>query len=271
MDNEIETKLIGKGEAGEEYQVDIDEKVLTKRYYVDYYDMFDGWGLFGFFPERLLDDLRVASKLCDDLNEKLAEGNKQCGEHFGVIDSLTNREIYCGLDEKYKLKIVEKQDKKIDKTVTDKPDSNKSDSYDRYREVAEEIAIIINEDLLDSSDFDKNKIVDVLKRRFDINKEDMGKILTSEITMFNIYSGKTFTIPIFGILAFETIDIRPIIPGKIFPNYNLENKYDGYTENGVFRKIDRWTELLDSAIKNPMLVFASFIAGISVAYIIINI
>ena len=36
-----------------------------KRYYVDFYD---GWGEFGFFVERLFDDLSSSIKLCDRLN-----------------------------------------------------------------------------------------------------------------------------------------------------------------------------------------------------------
>lgn len=74
----------------------------TKRYYVDFYDMIDGWGSFGFFTDRLFNDLPEAIKLCDKLNSKLPEGNKNCGEHYGVIDSTVNREIYCGQDKKYK-------------------------------------------------------------------------------------------------------------------------------------------------------------------------
>lgn len=78
----------------------------TKRYYVDFYDMIDGWGGFGFFPERLFDDLDLAVKLCDKLNSELDKSNKECGEHFGVIDGTINREIYCGMDEKYKANIL---------------------------------------------------------------------------------------------------------------------------------------------------------------------
>lgn len=78
------------------------EENKTKRYYVDFYDMMDGWGTFGFFTDRLFDDLPGAIKLCDKLNSELPEGNKNCGEHYGVIDSTVNREIYCGQDKKYK-------------------------------------------------------------------------------------------------------------------------------------------------------------------------
>lgn len=83
----------------------VNEKDHMKRYYVDFYDMFDGWGGFGFFVDRLFDDLPDAIILCDRLNGELKEGNKKAGEHYGVIDNLINREVYCGLDEKYRAKI----------------------------------------------------------------------------------------------------------------------------------------------------------------------
>lgn len=289
MENEIGIKANGKIEVGEKDRVDEVRKCQTKKYYVDFYDMFDGWGGFGFFPERLFDDLTLASKLCDELNEKLEEGNKRCGEHYGVIDSTTNREVYCVLDEKYKLKIselrhfpgidlpiLEKQDKKIDRqesdmSVADETYVDKPHIENRYQEVAEEIISVIEENLFDVGNFDKDQIVDILKRRFDINKEDIEKILMSDTTMFNIYSGETFTIPMFGMLAFARDDIRPVISGKIFPNYDLKNRYNGYTEDGVFRSINRWTEFIDSVRKNPMLVFASIVAGVSVSYTIIDI
>ena len=78
----------------------------TKRYYVDFYDMIDGWGDFGFFPERLFDELDLAIKLCGKLNSGLDKSNKECGEHYAVIDKLTNMEIYCGMDEKYRANIL---------------------------------------------------------------------------------------------------------------------------------------------------------------------
>jgi hypothetical protein len=66
-----------------------------KRYYVDFYDGFDGWGLFGFFTDRLFDDLEEAKKCCDNLQAKLNQSSKDFGEHYGVIDKELNMEIYC--------------------------------------------------------------------------------------------------------------------------------------------------------------------------------
>lgn len=77
----------------------------AKRYYVDFYDMIDGWGSFGFFTERLSDSLLGAIDICDKLNSELDSPNKDCGEHYGVIDDITGREVYCGMDKKYKEKI----------------------------------------------------------------------------------------------------------------------------------------------------------------------
>lgn len=78
----------------------------TKRYYIDFYDMIDGWGDFGFFLERLFDDLDLAIKTCDKLNSELDKTNKDCGEHYGVIDGTINQEVYCGMDEKYRTNIL---------------------------------------------------------------------------------------------------------------------------------------------------------------------
>lgn len=83
----------------------VDKEDQMKRYYVDFYDMFDGWGTFGFSTDNLSDDLQEAIKKCDRLNSELAKGNKDCGEHYGVIDSQVNREVYCGQDGAYKEKI----------------------------------------------------------------------------------------------------------------------------------------------------------------------
>lgn len=88
-----------------------------KRYYVDFYDMIDGWGYFGFFTDMIFDDLPDAIKLCDELNSKLPDGNKKCGEHYGVMDSTVQREIYCGQDKKYKEEVGKMIDVLVDTFV----------------------------------------------------------------------------------------------------------------------------------------------------------
>lgn len=82
-------------------------ETIEKRYYVDFYDMIDGWGEFGFFTDRLFDDLQEAKDICDKLNSKLDISNKSCGEHYGVIDSRLGKEVYCGIDEEYKRNVIE--------------------------------------------------------------------------------------------------------------------------------------------------------------------
>lgn len=53
-----------------------------KRYYVSYYDMIDGWGLFGFYTERLFYNEEDAIICRDKLNKTVS---KNCGEHFGIV------------------------------------------------------------------------------------------------------------------------------------------------------------------------------------------
>ncbi len=93
------------GNYGEEERMEIGKKDQKNMYYVDFYDIFDGWGEFGFFTDRLFDNLDDAIELCDKLNNELNNGNKSCGEHYGVIHGGTSGEIYCGLDEKYETSI----------------------------------------------------------------------------------------------------------------------------------------------------------------------
>jgi len=64
-------------------------------YYVDFYDMIDGWLGWGFWPDRLFDNPDDAKKKCDELQAKLHDDNKKAGEHYGVICGETSREVYC--------------------------------------------------------------------------------------------------------------------------------------------------------------------------------
>lgn len=285
-----------------EKEVKVDEKDQMKRYYVDFYDMFDGWGTFGFFTDRLFDELPDAIKLCDKLNEELDKNNKNCGEHYGVVDSKVNREVYCGQDEKYRekyklsdlskhiseliasegkkdereKKIDEKTSKKIDENASKKDDekaskkNNDSNSKDRYQEVAEEIVDEIKFDLLDSTGFDSTQIENVLRRRFDIKNEETGRLFLTETVMFNRLSGETFTSPMFGILSFIGFDVFPIISGKMFPNYDIRNKYIGYTDNGVFHRVNGWTEFVKSVKRNPQIVLMSMFVAYAVTYTLLS-
>ena len=66
------------------------------RYYVDFYDAFDGWGgEFGFYLDRVFDALEEARTCRDNLNKDLPSGNKSMGEHYGIIDRQSMTEIEC--------------------------------------------------------------------------------------------------------------------------------------------------------------------------------
>ena len=57
-----------------------------KRYYVDFWDMSDWWGTWGFWPERLFDSLDETRACRDQLNAELADDNPSSidpGEHWG--------------------------------------------------------------------------------------------------------------------------------------------------------------------------------------------
>lgn len=125
--------------------VKVDEKDQMKRYYVDFYGMFDGWGEFGFFTNKLFDELPDVIKLCDILNGKLDKENMMCGEHYGVIDSKISREVYCGQDEEYKKKIfgldIQLLKSGMSDVVGQDGKVSESEHNDRYKGTAEEIAV----------------------------------------------------------------------------------------------------------------------------------
>lgn len=68
-------------------------EMKTKPYRVDFWDSFDrSWvGL-----QQDFEDLAEAVALCDQMQAELPQGNKDCGEHYGVIDLRLGREVYCG-------------------------------------------------------------------------------------------------------------------------------------------------------------------------------
>lgn len=69
----------------------------NKKYFVDFYDMCDGWGgLAEYFPQDQFDDILEARKHCDSKMKKLDKNNKRCGEHYSVIDLTTGKEVYRG-------------------------------------------------------------------------------------------------------------------------------------------------------------------------------
>jgi hypothetical protein len=82
--------------------------VSSPRYYVDFFDAFDGWGHpfdafdlaegwgeWGRWPECLFDSLDEARACRDRLNASLPEGNRSVGEHWGIHDRTVGHEIEC--------------------------------------------------------------------------------------------------------------------------------------------------------------------------------
>jgi hypothetical protein len=61
------------------------------RYILSFYDMIDGW--IGELDSS--DDLEAMMKERDRRQAGLGEGNKAAGEHYGVIDQQTGREVDC--------------------------------------------------------------------------------------------------------------------------------------------------------------------------------
>lgn len=68
---------------------------MTKRYLVDFYDMIDGWCYMAERNGWEYDTFDEAKIKCDDLMSELDESNKRAGEHYGVIDTVMRREVYC--------------------------------------------------------------------------------------------------------------------------------------------------------------------------------
>jgi hypothetical protein len=72
---------------------------MDVRYRVDIYDAFDGWGLSGLppgtDPSNEYDDLEKAKESCIEKMKKSGLPNSM-GEHYGVIDLTTRREVFCG-------------------------------------------------------------------------------------------------------------------------------------------------------------------------------
>ncbi len=145
---------------------------------------------------------------------------------------------------------------------------DESEPKDTYQEVAEEIVDVIKHDLIDPSKFDVGQITDVLRKRFNVKDESIGRTLISDVTLFNPDFGHTFTIPLFGLPIFS--DAMPI-SGKCYPNYDIRNKYMGYTNNGVFHRVTEFGVFWGSVKRNPSVVLASIIAGLSVGYTLLHI
>jgi hypothetical protein len=56
------------------------------KYAIDFYDMIDGWCHMVDHKENQFATWEEAARARDKENEELAQGNKDCGEHYSVID-----------------------------------------------------------------------------------------------------------------------------------------------------------------------------------------
>ena len=129
---------------------------------------------------------------------------------------------------------------------------------DKYDDVAIQIinTITIKDDEqkrlcgLGGEDIQK-KVSEILKNNFNVIYEEKGKDLMKDIRAFDPESGHEFDAPLFTIPMFVPFGAKIIQPDT-FPNYGIENKYIGYTEKGIFYKINDFTRFMRRARKNPL-------------------
>ena len=137
---------------------------------------------------------------------------------------------------------------------------------DKYNDVAMKIIEIIDDGKKDLDEDIQKKIVDVLENNFNVKDEEIGKRLLKDMWLFDPESGHEFYAPLFTIPILSPLGVKVIQPDT-FPNYGIENKYIGYTEKGIFYKINDFTRIMRRARKNPLPVILLFI----LAYILIAI
>lgn len=146
---------------------------------------------------------------------------------------------------------------------------------DKYDDVTLQIINIIKKNFSADSDskhiYDdiRKNIDDVLKNNFNIEYEYLGRKLAEDIRLFDYESGYEFVVPLFSAPLFIIKGVK-LIDNNIFPNYDIENKYIGYTERGIFYKIDDFTLFMRHMKKRPLTVIASFILIYMIIYIIIK-
>lgn len=136
---------------------------------------------------------------------------------------------------------------------------------DKYDEVALQIVDTIKENFSDRSDSNhdindniQKKITDVLKNNFNIRAEDMGMSLLKYVNMFDPENGYEFDTPLFTIPMLIPVGAMTISP-ETFPNYDINNKYIGYTDKGRFHQINDFTVFMRHMRKQPLAVIAFFI------------
>lgn len=107
-----------------------------------------------------------------------------------------------------------------------------------YDDVALEIKAAIKDDLFDSDQFDKEAVVKVLERNFNVAYQVAGKAFLECISMFNRDTGAVISdVPGAYMVVFMMYGYEPVIPGRMHPNYDVNNEYVGYTKDGKFYRM----------------------------------
>jgi hypothetical protein len=133
------------------------------------------------------------------------------------------------------------------------------ESTDRYEDVVAQIVEVIytGSNYKFGEDVQK-KIIDILKNNFDIRYEDMGRNLIQDIRMFDYRNGYEFETPLFVMPVLSTLGVMMITPER-FPNYSIDNKYIGYTDNEIFYRINDFTLFMRYVRKQPLAVIILFL------------
>lgn len=133
----------------------------------------------------------------------------------------------------------------------------------KYKEVTLQIRDVLKEELFDSKQsFDEEKqkeVAEILKKNFNIKDEEMGKVLTKDLWMFEPESGYEFNTPLFAVPMFLPFGAM-IIQSETFPNFNVKNKYIGYTDKGKFHRMDNIRKFIRHTKKDPVASIIMFIA-----------
>lgn len=136
------------------------------------------------------------------------------------------------------------------------------ESVDSYDEVAMQIVDTIKENFSDSNrkldDEIQKKIADILKKNFDKRYENIGRNLVQDVRVFDHRNGHEFVTPLFTVPLLTPLGVMAIRP-ETFPNYNIENKYIGYTDKERFYRINGFTLFMRYTRKQPLIVVMIFL------------
>lgn len=131
---------------------------------------------------------------------------------------------------------------------------------DIYQDVVLQIRDAIREDLFDGelgfNEERQKKVAEILKRNFNKSDEQIGKILMEDTNVFNPSTGKIIDTPFFLAPSAVVYGFRPIT-SKVFPNYNINNDYMGYTDGGIFHK--KASRIMRLLTKDNLLTYGVYI------------